>query len=206
MDVRQQLQRIAAGEARVLELERLGDAAGSLRELTSLFAWLREAGADLAAQDVALDTRTEEGRRMVALLQEVERWGRAPERPRGRPGLGSRDPELAERIAALRERGLSLNAIASELNRAGIPTPRGGAEWRASSVQSALGYRRPPPPPPGAPPPPPPGAPPPPRPAPPPPDVPPPPPDVPPPPPDAPPPRSGGPGRGRHDSPRPPRP
>jgi Recombinase len=151
MDVRQQLQRIAAGEARVLELERLRDAAASLRELSSLLAWLREAGADLTARDVGLDTRTAEGQRMVALLQEVERWGRAPERPRGRPGLGRRDPGLAERIAGLRERGLSLAAIAGELNREGIPTPRGGAEWRASSVQSALGYRRPPPPPPGAP-------------------------------------------------------
>jgi hypothetical protein len=158
MDVSEQLARIAAGEARVLELERLGDAAGSLRELTSLFAWLRATGAHLTARDVGLDTRTAEGRRMVALLEQVARWGHTPERPRGRPGLGRRDPELAERIAALRDNGLGLSAIAAALNREGVPTPRGGAEWRASSVQSALGYRRPPPPPPGAPPPPPPGA------------------------------------------------
>jgi hypothetical protein len=151
MDVREQLERVAAGESHVLELERLRDAAASLRELSSLLAWLREAGADLTARDVGLDTRTAEGERMVALLQEVERWGQPPGRPRGRPGLGRRDPELAERIAGLRERGLSLGAIAAELNREGIPTPRGGAEWRASSVQSALGYKRPPPPPPGAP-------------------------------------------------------
>jgi hypothetical protein len=154
MDVREQLGRIAAGEARTLELERLGDAAASLRELTSLFAWLRAAGAHLTARDVGLDTRTAEGRRMVALLEEIARWGHTPEHPRGRPGLGRRDPELAERIAALRDSGVGLSAIAATLNREGVPTPRGGAEWRASSVQSALGYRRPPPPPPGAPPPP----------------------------------------------------
>jgi hypothetical protein len=151
VEIRQQLERIAAGESRVLELEHLRDAAASLRELSSLLAWLRDAGADLTARDVGLDTRTVEGKRMVALLEEVERWGRAPEHPRGRPGLGKRDPELVERIASLRARGLSLGAIAQELNRTGVPTPRGGAEWRASSVQSALGYRRPPPPPPGAP-------------------------------------------------------
>ena len=155
MDVSDQLARIAAGEARTLELERLGDAAGSLKELTSLFEWLRAAGAHMTARDVGLDTRTAEGRRIVALLEEVARWGHTPERPRGRPGLGRRDPELAERIAALRDGGLGLSAIAATLNREGVPTPRGGAEWRASSVQSALGYRRPPPPPPGAPPPPP---------------------------------------------------
>jgi len=152
VEIRQQLERIAAGESRVLELEHLRDAAASLRELSSLLAWLRSAGADVTAHDVGLDTRTVEGQRMVALLHEVERWDRAPERPRGRPGLGQRDPELAERIASLRRRGLSLGAIAQELNRTGVPTPRGGAEWRASSVQSALGYRRPPPPPPHAPP------------------------------------------------------
>ena len=151
MEIRQQLERIAAGESHVLKLERLRDAGASLRELSSLLAWLREAGADLTARDVGLDTRTAEGQRMVALLEEVERWHRAPERPRGRPGLGTRDPELAERIAGLRGRGLSLGAIAQELNRIGVPTPRGGTKWRASSVQSALGYRRPPPPPPGAP-------------------------------------------------------
>jgi hypothetical protein len=48
-----------------------------------------------------------------------------------------------QRIAALRERGLSLQAIADELNAQGIPTPRGGAEWRPSSVQAAAGYKRP---------------------------------------------------------------
>src|ERR1700691_1890362 len=121
MDVSEQLARIAAGEAKLLELERLGDAAGSLRELTSLFAWLRDAGAHLTASDVGLDTRTAEGRRMVALLEEVARWAHTPERPRGRPGLGRRDPETAERIASLRAQGLSLKAIADELNDAGIP-------------------------------------------------------------------------------------
>jgi len=55
----------------------------------------------------------------------------------------------------LRDRGLSLEAIAATLNSEGVPTPRGGARWRPSSVQSALGYRRPRPPAPGAPPPPP---------------------------------------------------
>jgi DNA invertase Pin-like site-specific DNA recombinase len=146
-----QLERIASGEADVLELERLSDAARSLKHLIALIEWLREHEAHLVAADVGLDTRRTEGRQMVALLAEVARWDRAPEKPRGRPGLLARDPNLAERIAELRGRGLSLNQIADRLNDDGIQTPRGGARWRASSVQSALGYRRPPPPPPGAP-------------------------------------------------------
>jgi Recombinase/Resolvase, N terminal domain len=146
-----QLERIAAGEAGVLELDRLTDGAHSLKELTALFGWLRAHKADLVAHDVELDTRQPQGRRMVALLEEVARWERAPERPRGRPGLMELDPLLTQRIATMREQGNSLNRIADALNADHIPTPRGGELWRASSVQAALGYRRPPPPPPGAP-------------------------------------------------------
>lgn len=129
-------------------VERLGDVAGSLRELVRLLEWLEQHGTHLVAADVELDTSTAAGRRTVALLKEIERW----ERPAGRPGIKSGHPELAERIAALRERGLSLHAIAETLNTEDIPTPRGGTRWRASSVQSVLGYRRPHPPPHGAPP------------------------------------------------------
>jgi DNA invertase Pin-like site-specific DNA recombinase len=154
------LQRIGAGEASVLLVARLADAAGSAGELVALLDWLAAAQADLVALDVGLDTGTAPGRRTVATLREVERWERAPApgRPaRGRPGLATLAPDLSERIAALRERGLSLQAIADALNAEGVPTQRGGARWRPSSVQAALGYRRPRPPLPGAPPPPSPG-------------------------------------------------
>jgi hypothetical protein len=38
---------------------------------------------------------------------------------------------------------MTLQAIADALNEDGVPTLRGGAKWRPSSVQSALGYKRP---------------------------------------------------------------
>jgi hypothetical protein len=146
---------LGASEATVLVVAELRDAASSLGELVRLLAWLEEAGADLIAMDVGFDSGETGARRAVALLREVERWDREPHparRPRGRPGLASVDPELAQRLADLRERGLSLQAIADVLNAERVPTPRGGAEWRPSSVQAALGYRRPRPPAPGAPP------------------------------------------------------
>jgi len=153
------LEQIAATDASVLAVERLGAVAGSLRELVGLLDWLAAARCDLVALDVALDTGADAGQRTVAALREVERWEREPapgRPPRGRPGLAARAPELSERIAALRARGHSLQAIADALNDEGVPTQRGGARWRPSSVQAALGYRRPRPPLPGAPPPPPP--------------------------------------------------
>jgi DNA invertase Pin-like site-specific DNA recombinase len=146
------LQRIAAGEADTLIVTALRAAARTLPELLSLIGWLDDARASLIAVDVRLDTTTQQGRRMVTLLREVESWEREHrETPRGRPGLAHTAPHIAERIAELHEQGLGPRAIADALNAEGIPTPRGGAEWRASSVQSALGYRRPRPLAPGAP-------------------------------------------------------
>lgn len=149
------LELLAAGEATVLVVAELRDVASSLGELVGLLGWLEEAGAELIAADVGFDSGGTGARRAVVLLREVERWDREPHparRPRGRPGLSSVDPQLARRLAQLRERGLSLQAIADALNAERVPTPRGGVEWRPSSVQAALGYRRPRPPALGAPP------------------------------------------------------
>jgi hypothetical protein len=52
-------------------------------------------------------------------------------------------PALQQRIAAMRESGMTLQAIADTLNGEGVPTVRGGARWRPSSVQTAAGYKRP---------------------------------------------------------------
>jgi hypothetical protein len=43
----------------------------------------------------------------------------------------------------MRASGMTLQAIADTLNREGVPTLRGGSEWRPSSVQAAVGYKRP---------------------------------------------------------------
>jgi hypothetical protein len=152
------LERLGAGEASVLLVARLGDAADSLRGLVALLDWLDAASAELVAIDADLDTATRAGAHAARVLKEVERWDSEPrpDRPRrGRPGLAHQSPALAERIKTLRESGESLQAIADLLNDEGVPTPRGGDRWRPSSVQAALGYRRPRPPAPGVPPPPP---------------------------------------------------
>jgi hypothetical protein len=51
-------------------------------------------------------------------------------------------PELRRRIERLREGGLTYQAIADGLNLDGVPTLRGGREWRPSSVRAAAGYQR----------------------------------------------------------------
>ncbi len=159
--LREALECIAVGEADTLAVERLGNAAGSLRELVELLDWLDAVGASLVAVDVDLDSGSSTGRRTAMVLRELERCEREPSEdrpPRGRPGLAALAPHLSAQIATMRERGLSLQAIADALNADGVATPRGGARWRPSSVQATLGYRRPrppvlPPPPAGRPPP-----------------------------------------------------
>jgi hypothetical protein len=42
----------------------------------------------------------------------------------------------------MRASGMTLQAIADALNARGEPTVRGGARWRPSTVQAALGYKR----------------------------------------------------------------
>jgi hypothetical protein len=143
------LEHIRAGEASTLFVAELRLAASSAPELVELLDWLELAGASLVAIDVGLDTGSPASRAAVALLREVAGWEREPaddRPPRGRPGVRAHAPELAERIATLRAAGLSLQAIATTLEAEGVPTPRGGAHWRPSSVQAVLGYRRPRPP------------------------------------------------------------
>jgi hypothetical protein len=51
-------------------------------------------------------------------------------------------PELQRRITAMRASGMTLQAIADALNDDNVPTVRGGARWRPSSVHAATGYKR----------------------------------------------------------------
>jgi hypothetical protein len=67
---------------------------------------------------------------------------RAQGKPISRPAAADH-PELRDRIRQMREDGMTFQAIADTLNAEGLPTLRGGAHWRVSSVQSAAGYVRP---------------------------------------------------------------
>jgi hypothetical protein len=140
---------IDSGRAATLLVPRLGLVASSLADLVRLLDWLAERGAGLVVLDLGWDTEQRAGRLTSRVLREVRRLTRDrehPHRPPGRPGLQRISPELAERIGRMREHGRSLQAIADALNADRVPTPRGGTLWRPSSVQTALGYRRPHPP------------------------------------------------------------
>jgi DNA invertase Pin-like site-specific DNA recombinase/peptidoglycan hydrolase-like protein with peptidoglycan-binding domain len=151
------LERIAEGEASCLvvsELERLSRSAADLGRIVE---WIQARDARLVAVDLRLDTDLAQGRLTARTLVAVGEWegrriaeqtkkGLAAARARrattGRPAVED-IPALKQRIVAMREDGLTLQAIADQLNSEGTPTLRGGTKWRPSSVQGAAGYRRP---------------------------------------------------------------
>lgn len=150
------LRAIAKGEADGLVVTKLDRLTRSVVDFGDLLEWLAEAQATLVALDVNVDTSTPAGRMIAQIIVVIAEWERetiaartkaglaakrAQGRPTGRPAVADR-PELAERIRAMRDAGLTLQAIADRLTADGIPTARGAMQWRPSSVQSAAGYRR----------------------------------------------------------------
>jgi DNA invertase Pin-like site-specific DNA recombinase/peptidoglycan hydrolase-like protein with peptidoglycan-binding domain len=151
------LQQITEGKASGLIVSDLRRLSRSIVDLGALMEWFRAAGAGLIALDLGVDTSTPVGREIAATLVALGDWEheriarrtrsgltevKASGRRAGRPSL--RDfPDLVERITAMRSANMTLQAIADQLNAEGVPTLRGGAMWRPSSVQAALGYRRP---------------------------------------------------------------
>ena len=150
------LDRLAARDASCLVVSGLERLTRTAANLGALLGWLTESDARLIVIDLDLDTGTEEGQlgaRALATVGGLERR-KLEERTRkgleaaremrrsGRPAVSDR-PSLKQRIADMRAQGMTLQAIADTLNAEGVPTLRGGAEWRPSSVQAAAGYKRP---------------------------------------------------------------
>jgi DNA invertase Pin-like site-specific DNA recombinase len=151
------LQHIADGNASGLIVSDLRRLSRSIVDLGTLMEWFRSRGAGLIALDLDVDTSTPAGNEVAATLIALGDWEReriarrtrsglsevkASGRRVGRPSLRDR-PDLVERITAMRNANMTLQGIADQLNAEGVPTLRGGAMWRPSSVQAALGYRRP---------------------------------------------------------------
>jgi DNA invertase Pin-like site-specific DNA recombinase len=147
------LERISAGEAQGLVVAELSRLTRSLPDLGQLLGWLSRSNVRLVAAAEDLDTGEERGQLAAGILVEVSGWdrersvertreGMQVERRKGPPGVADY-PELRDRIARMRVEGMSLRQIADRLNADGVPTVRGGAKWRPSSLQAVMGYRRP---------------------------------------------------------------
>jgi DNA invertase Pin-like site-specific DNA recombinase len=151
------LGRIVDGDARGLVVADLSRISRSVTDVGEVLDWFSRADARLVAAHPRLDTGEEHGRLAARTLITVSSSERDRLRARTRKGLEAArlerrrrgrsavadNPGLNERIATMRAEGMTLQGIADRLNKEGVPTIRGGAKWRPSSVQAAVGYRRP---------------------------------------------------------------
>ena len=135
-----------AGGLIAAKVDRLGRSAG---DVATLVERAQREGWRLVALDVGLDLGTPAGELVANALAMAARfeWRRISERqqekfaelrrqgrPRGRPSV---PPAIADRIIGLRDTGQTWQAIADRLHAEKVPTARGAASWRPSSVRSA---------------------------------------------------------------------
>jgi Resolvase, N terminal domain/Recombinase len=133
------LGRLALEKPACLVVAELGRLSESAAELAQIVRSLRERDIALLAINADLDTSTNEGRLAADALISVGELGH---RSSSQPAVHDL-PALRKHIVTMRSSGMTLQAIADRLNAEGVPTLRGGKLWRPSSVQVALGYRRP---------------------------------------------------------------
>lgn len=144
-----------AGLAAALSMARAGSVDGIVvsrldrltYSLPALAELLREAAAGgfaLIALNEGLDTANDDGALVAKIFSVAAGWTpRAvevnPGPLLGRRGRPSSTPSaVADRIRGLRADGQSLQAICDTLNAEGVPTPRGGARWRPTSLRAIL--------------------------------------------------------------------
>lgn len=132
------------------------------RDLVAVVTWLRERSAVLVAIDDGLDPTRRGGDALLDAFLAGATWAQLMTGPRIRAGLArargtvkeqryqaggsgrlSDHPRVLDYIHRLHDNGLSMLAIANQLNADGIPTARGGRCWWPSTVASALRYPRP---------------------------------------------------------------
>lgn len=142
---------LSKGEAQVLMVAKLDRLSRSLIDFVRMLEQGKAEGWDIVALDLAIDTSTPQGELMRNILmafadyegkiirartsdalQVAKRQGRRL----GRPVLLS--PKVRARIERDHQAGMSLRAIARQLNDEGVPTAQGGAAWHASTVSVVL--------------------------------------------------------------------
>jgi DNA invertase Pin-like site-specific DNA recombinase len=152
--VRAALEELERGRADGLVVAKLDRLSRSMLDFTAVMAKAQKEGWALVALDCAVDTTTPAGEAMAHVLATFAQFERRLIGQRTKEALAMKkrqgvrlgrpatiSPKLARRIRAMRRRGLTLQAICDRLNEESVPTPRGGALWRPTSLRAVLGRR-----------------------------------------------------------------
>jgi DNA invertase Pin-like site-specific DNA recombinase len=132
----------------VAKLDRLSRSAGDTALLLDRAQKERWA---LIALDFNLDTSTPVGEMVANVLASFAQYERRMIGLRTKEALAQKKAqgvrlgapvliteEVASLVARMRREGATLQAIANELNRTGVPTSAGGKQWRPSNIQRIL--------------------------------------------------------------------
>lgn len=151
--LRQALDDLDAGKAKALYVTRLDRLARSTRDFLSIIDRSHKNEWRLALLDLGLDTATYQGRFVVTIMAAMAEMERgmislrqkdihADRRAQGKVwgvdlGPKSRiDEAVRQRIYEEKTAGVSYRNIADGLNANGIPTPKSGEKWHASTVRN----------------------------------------------------------------------
>jgi DNA invertase Pin-like site-specific DNA recombinase len=143
------LSMVRGGDAGTLMVTKLDRLCRSVLDFAMTTADAGKLGWNLVMLEPAVDLSTPHGEMMANIMASVAQWERRIIGQRtsealralqangvtlGRPS-GVEEPTVGL-IREQRARGMSYRAIAYELNRGGIPTGQGGAQWYPSSVRA----------------------------------------------------------------------
>lgn len=154
--LREAIEAIESGEADVLVVSRLDRLSRSLVDFAGLLARAQKRGWNLVALDLGVDLSTSAGRFLAHVMGAAAEWERdvisqrtkeamAAKKAAGvRLGRPRRVPdEVCRQIGALREQGLTWQAVADTLNELDISTFSGGRQWYPSTARNAaLAFER----------------------------------------------------------------
>lgn len=149
------LRLLTAHEADALVVAKLDRLSRSVVDFSNTLTAARKQGWSMVLLDLGVDTSTPNGKLVAGLMAQIAEWERdiIAQRTRealaaakargtrlGRPRATS-DAVVAQ-VIGLHDQGLSLRAIARSLTDSAVPTTRGAAAWRASSVRRVLNSHR----------------------------------------------------------------
>jgi DNA invertase Pin-like site-specific DNA recombinase len=146
---------LSSHEAEALVVAKLDRLSRSVVDFSNTLTLAKKQGWAVVLLDLGVDTNTPNGKLVAGLMAQIAEWERdiIAQRTRealaaakargtrlGRPRATS-DAVVAQ-VVDLHGQGLSLRAIAQTLTDLSVPTTRGAAAWRASSVRRLLNSHR----------------------------------------------------------------
>jgi DNA invertase Pin-like site-specific DNA recombinase len=145
------LSALETGQAAALVVAKLDRLSRSLLDFAGLMVLAQAQHWNLVALDLGIDLSTPAGEFMANVMASAAQWERRIISQRTRDSLavvkarGGRlgrvvvvPAPVVRRIVRLRQKGTTMQAIADTLNSQHVPTPRGGSEWRPSTIDAIL--------------------------------------------------------------------